>query len=212
MLKIGMSKQKEYLNKIAKHQVSSVKRQKPEIRFLDEMQPVLYDQKWFKNIKNPENFEVYYVYRGIKRKKGLRYDITVIFPKMLGREFPKTKGHQHKNNFPEFIQVLEGKAFYFFQKRNKNKIEDVYVIKARKGERLIVPPGYEHLAINPSKKKLVMANWIWEKCQNIYDTLEKKRGACYYYAKRGWVKNKNYKEIPKLHFEKPLKLKNILPR
>jgi len=182
----------------------AIKKIKPQIRFLNEMKDVLYDQKW---LKTSPNFEVYYVWRGIKRKDNLRYDITIIPPRMLGQEFPKTKGHRHLGNFPELIQVLEGRAFYFAQKGKGKFVEDCYVIEAKKGDFVLLPPGYDHLTINPSKKKLKMANWISEKCKSDYSLFEKRRGACYYYTKSGWIKNKSYDIISKLRFEKPLKSK-----
>jgi glucose-6-phosphate isomerase len=176
--------------------------EKPEIRYLYDMKNVLYDQTWLKTAKN---FGVYYIYRSVKTQDGLRYDITEIAPKMLGKEFPKTKGHIHTKNFSELLNVLEGQAFYLFQKSKGKNVEDVYVVKAQKGDFIKVPPEYNHLTINPSKKKLKMANWISKKCKNDYSFFEKMQGACYYYTKSGWLKNKNYKKIPKLRFEKPLK-------
>lgn len=176
---------------------------KPNIRFLYDMKEVLYDQKW---AKTAPNFELYYMYRGIKTKGDLRYDITIIPPRMLGKEFVKTKGHDHSGNFGELYTVLGGKAVYLIQKYRKNKIEDVCAIKAKKGESVIVPPGYGHITINSENKKLKEANWLSEKCQNVYDLFIKKRGACYYYTKYGWIKNKNYKKTPKLRFEKALKI------
>jgi len=44
---------------------------------------------------------------------------------------------------------------------------------------------------------------------NIYDFIAKMGGACYFYTKEGWIKNKNYTKIPSLRFEKPLK---VLPK
>lgn len=205
---------------------------KPQIRFLNEMKKVLYDKKW---AKTAPNFEVYYMYRGVKKKNGLRYDITIIPPKMLGKEFVKTKGHEHSGNYQELYIVLLGKALYLIQKlknkkfaeasphlpersegremnevqrttpRQASAIEDVYAVRAKKGEAVIIPPGYGHITINPLKKELIEANWLAQKCQNIYTLFEKKQGACYYYTKKGWIKNKNYGKIPKLHFKKPLK-------
>lgn len=179
-----------------------LKRSRPDIRYLSDMREVLYDQKW---TKKAPNFKLYYMYRGIKKKAGLRYDITVIPPRMLGKEFVKTKGHEHSKKYGEIYIVLEGQALYLMQKSNNNEIEDVYAVKARKGQSIIIPPYYGHITINPSKKKLIEANWLCEKCKNIYDLFEKKQGACYYYLKSGWVKNKNYKLVPKLKFKKPLK-------
>lgn len=175
---------------------------KPDIRHLNDMKNVLYDQGWAKRVPN---FPLYYMYRGIKKKEGLRYDITIIPPQMLGEEFVKTKGHEHSGNFGELYTVLGGKAIYLIQKYRKNKIEDVYAIKTKKGESVIVPPGYGHITINSENKKLKEANWLSEKCQNVYDLFIKKQGACYYYTKSGWIKNKNYKKVPKLRFEKALK-------
>ena len=174
------------------------------VRYLKEMKEVLYDQDWFKTAKN---FPVYYVWRGVKWEGDLRYDITIIPPRMLGQEFPKTKGHKHLNNFQELIKVLGGKAFYFSQKGKGKYIEDCYVVEAKKGNFVIVPTDYDHLTINPGKKKLVMANWLAKECKSDYSLFEKFQGACYYYTKSGWLKNKNYKKVPKLRFKKPLKKK-----
>ncbi len=175
---------------------------KPNIRFLYDMKRVLYDQEW---LKKTSDFPVYYMYRGIKEKGELRYDITRIKAKMLGKEFPKTLGHEHSESFQEVYKVLSGKAIYLLQKYKNRKIEDVYAVEAKVGDVVIVPPRYGHVTINPSKKELKMANWLSKKCKNSYTLFKKLGGACYFYTQKGWVKNKNYKKIPKLRFEKPLK-------
>ena len=175
---------------------------KPDIRHLSDMKEVIYDKEW---LKTAPDLELYYMYRGIDKKDDLRYDITVIPSRMLGEEFVKTKGHEHSDNYGEVYIVLEGEAIYLMQKREDEKIEDVYVVKAEKGDVVIIPPHYSHITINPSKKDLKEANWVSEKCENKYGFFEKKEGACYYYTQKGWVKNKNYKEVPELRFEEPLK-------
>jgi glucose-6-phosphate isomerase len=179
-----------------------LKTKKPEIRFLYGLRNVLYDQRW---AKNAPNFELYYMERGLKKKKGLRYDITTIPPGMLGKEFVKTKGHEHLSDFGEIYIVLGGEGIYLMQKYKKGKIEDVYAVKAKKGDVVVIPPYYGHVTINPSNKTLKMANWVSEKCQSNYRPFEKMEGVCYYFTKSGWLKNKNYKNVPKLRFEKPLK-------
>jgi glucose-6-phosphate isomerase len=177
-----------------------VNNKKPEIRFLKAMKDVLYDKKW---LKSAPNLELYYMYRKIKEKNGLRYDITIIPPLMLGKEFVKTKGHEHLKNEPELYNVLQGKAIFLFQKRKGNSIKDVYAIPAKKGETVIVPSGYGHTTINSSKKNLKMGNWIYKNCKNNYSPIEKRKGFCYFYTKSGWIKNKNYKNVPEIRFEKP---------
>jgi len=176
---------------------------KPDIRFLNDMKEVLCDRKW---AETAPNFELYYMYRGVKRENGLRYDITAIPPRMLGEEFTKTQGHRHAETHSEIYIVLEGRATYLLQKYANGIVEDVYVVEAKKGDVVVVPPHYGHVTINPSgKETLKMANWVCETCKNVYDLYVEKQGACYYFTDKGWIKNKRYGTVPELRFEKPLK-------
>ena len=146
------------------------------------------------------------MHRGVKRKNGLRYDVTVIPPRLLGQEFSKTKGHEHLKNYGELYIVLKGKAIYLMQKYQNNRLKDIYAIKAKKGEIVIVPPHYGHATINPSEKEILeTANWLDEKSQHVYDVIAKKQGFGYYFTKQGWIKNKKYVKVPKLLFKRPLK-------
>lgn len=175
---------------------------KPDIRRLSDMKEVLYDQKW---AKNASDLELYYMYRGVKQEEELRYDITVITAKMLGREFAKTKGHEHIGAYQELYTVVEGQAFFLMQKVKGKIVEDVYAVKAGKGESVIIPSYYGHITINPSKEDLKLANWKSKTCEGDYQLFEKMRGACYYYTVDGWIKNRNYGEVPELRFEESLK-------
>lgn len=177
----------------------------PDIRHLNDARGVLYDQDF---AKNSPDMDLYFMYRGLEQKNNLRYDITLIPSKILGKEFNKTKGHYHVGKWQELYIVLEGKAIYLLQKKNeKGEIEDVFAVHASKGECVIMPPSYGHVTINPSEtEELKMANWISEDCKSDYSDYEKNAGACYFYTKDGnWVKNPNYKNIPDLRFEEPLK-------
>ena len=181
-----------------------IKQIKPQIRYLNEMKSVLYDQKW---AKTAPNLEVYYVWREVKKKNGLRYDITVIPPKMLGEEFVRTKGNRNSKKFQELYIVLKGKAIFLMQKAKGKIIENVFTVEAKRGECVIFPPKYAAIIINPLKKELKIANWVSAKNKNIYEELEKMKGAGYFYTKSGWIKNKNYAKIPKLRIKKPLESK-----
>lgn len=176
----------------------------PDIRRLNDMREILADKNF---AKNSPNIDLYFMYRGLEKKGELRYDETIVFAKMLGKEFNKTKGHYHVSAHPEIYTVLKGRAIYLLQKRNKSgQIEDVYVVEAKAGEWVIMPPFYGHVAINPSEtENLKMANWISDNCKSDYLPYEKLQGACYYYTENGWIKNENYKTVPELRFEKPLK-------
>jgi glucose-6-phosphate isomerase len=172
---------------------------KPQIRYLEELEKVVYDKEWFKKAKN---FPLYYIFRGVKEKNEIRYDITVIPPNLLGKEFVKTKGHYHIGNFGELYKVLAGEGIFLMQKKD---LSDVYFVRAKRGDFVKIPPNYGHTIINPSGKTLKIANWVSKYCQSDYQSIEKMGGFCYYYTIDGWVENKNYKKIPKLKQKKPLK-------
>jgi len=179
-----------------------LKNKTPDIRYLNDMKGVLFDQEW---TKTAPNHELYYMYRGLEEKDNLRYDITVIPPRMLGEEFVKTKGHYHTEGRGELYIVLEGEAFFLMQQEENGKIIDAYCVKGKKGDYISIPGQYGHITINNSSQTLKMANWISKDCKSDYSKIEQKKGACYYYIKSGWVKNKNYKEVPEMRFEEPKK-------
>ena len=153
---------------------------------------------------------IYYMYRdlaltGSDRRwleaNGLRYDITVIPPADLCGELVKTKGHYHSGNYGELYGVISGKGFFLLQKKHG---KDVYLVKAKRGDFVVVPSNYGHVIVNPGKEVLKISNWISKKCRADYKSVERKKGFCYYYTKFGWKKNENYKKVPKLRFEKPV--------
>ena len=87
----------------------------PAIRTIEQMKEVLLDP----DTQEPQ--ELYYMYRDIYRlsdksileKHQLRYDVTVIKPSNLGREFMKTAGHYHPQSYGELYEVLWEDAFAF---------------------------------------------------------------------------------------------------
>jgi len=183
----------------SQNQNLKLKTKKPEIRFLYQLRKVLYDKVW---LKKTNNFELYYIYRGLGEKNGIRYDITIIPPRMLGKEFVKTKGHEHIGNYGELYKVLAGEGIFLIQDR---EVKNVYFFRAKRGKFVLIPSNFGHLTINPSSKTLKVANWTSKECKSDYQSIEKKRGFCYYNTIDGWLKNKNYKKIPKLKEKKPLK-------
>ena len=76
----------------------NLKDKTPDIRHLNDMKDVIYDKEW---LKTASNLELYYMYRKLEEKDGLKYDITIIPAQMLGKEFTKTKGHEHVGPYPE---------------------------------------------------------------------------------------------------------------
>jgi len=197
-----------------------LKKLKPDIRELKDIEDVVFDKEW---LKTAENFKLYDMYRDLSEnnedrekiiKNNLRYDITVISPVMLGIEFNKTFGHDHpivpgtSITYPELYEVLEGEAIFLLQDSVDENIKDVFMIRAKTRDKIVIPPNYEHLIINASAKELKTCNWI---CRgfgsNIYKPFRLRHGFCYYATKNGneieWVKNENYGNIPEPRFTQP---------
>lgn len=196
-------------------------RVKPQVRWLFDMKDVIYDREW---LSSGKNIELYYMYRELSLSKndaltmkehGLRYDITIIPPRMLGCEFVKTAGHYHpivpgtNTTFPEIYEVLNGEAHYLLQKPGDDGIEDVILIKAGEGDKVIIPPGYGHLTINASNNELKMANWVARDFESIYAPIKEKGGGAYFILDRGSVKNPRYGNVPQIRLLKTSNLKEL---
>lgn len=172
--------------------------------------------------------DVYHMYRDLAlpehrqaiRAANLEYDITVIPPGTIGEEFVKTIGHYHpykpgtRIRFPEVYEVISGKVFWLLQSASDDleRLRDVYLITAGRGEKIIVPPGYGHVSINPGENVLILANWQPLGNKGIYEPYEIHNGAAYYVmqsqrlAANGqttkdfeYTPNLSYKQVPKLN-------------
>lgn len=174
----------------------------PAVRHLNDMREVLYDQEW---AQSAPDMDLYYMYRKVKEENDLNHNITITLAKSLGKEFNKTKGHVHIGNYGETYTVISGEAIFLMQKTNKESVEDVYAVKAGIGESVVIPPLYGHVTINPSGVDLKTGDWSSKNCKSDYSLFENLRGACYYFTTEGWIKNENYKNVPPLRFENPLK-------
>ena len=186
-----------------------------DIRMLHDMDDVIYDKKW---LKSAENIKLYYMYRDlyksqsdmkIIKKHNLRYDITMIPPGMLGREYIKTVGHYHPKvpgtdmSYTEVYQVLEGEATYLLQKMEDHKVVDVVLIKAEAGDNVIIPPDYGHITINASTDVLKMANWVCREFSSVYEPIKELVGGAYYLLETGFIKNPKYTDVPAIRGLKP---------
>ena len=193
----------------------------PVVRKLGEIKEVVFDNKFLANANM--DMVLYYMFRDVSKneedantikEQGLRYDITIIPPNKLGSEFVKTAGHYHPCppgsdiTYPEIYEVLEGEAHYLLQRMEEEsgteKITDVVVVKAKEGDKVIIPPSYGHVTINPSETILKMANWVASAFASIYEPIKRRDGAAYFELTNGeFVKNEIYEDAPDIRFLKP---------
>lgn len=180
-------------------------------RELEALRPVLLDP----DADGPEI--MYWMYRncgrpqdaGVNEAHDLRYDLTVFRPFTVGREFIKTSGHYHpvipgrRAAYPEVYEVVSGEAFYVMQKIDDYAaspeevvVEDVIMARVGAGQKIIMPPGYGHVTINPLDEPLVMSNWVSSRFSSYYGAVEQARGFAYYVidddGEPGWIENRSY--------------------
>ncbi|HOX21749.1 MAG TPA: glucose-6-phosphate isomerase family protein [Candidatus Paceibacterota bacterium] len=176
-----------------------------EVKRASELKAVLSDKNF------PDDFVVYEVCRAEKRKGDLRYDLTLIQRKLLGRELPKTFGHYHLHQEPELYEILSGSVNFLIQRYEVDPliISEAYLIEAQKGDRVIIPFGFGMVSINSNiNEEALIGNWINNSTVNSYDFFQECRGACYYILNRGegvWQaeRNDNYKEVAPLIVLRP---------
>lgn len=167
----------------------------PSVRMLSELEDVLLNKI---NIEKTGDLEMYYMFRGIYKKDGLRYDITFIPYREMGGECAKTYGHCHpiaeeNLTYPETYQVLEGNALFILQKELSNASTVVAMVDAKKGDAVLIPPNYCHVSVNPGPGDLLLANIVAEDFKSNYGHFKENNGAAYYYmADREIIQNSNY--------------------
>lgn len=163
---------------------------------------------------------VYLMYRGVAPADSaadlaahdVRFDVTVIFPGSLGREYIKTAGHYHPEApggvaYPEVYEVLHGRAAFLLQRAADDRIDDAVVIYAGPGDKINLPPGYGHVTINVGDGPLVVCNIVADGFSSVYGDYARRRGAAYYLLKTptGPVAqaNPNYDRLPPLRAAQP---------
>jgi glucose-6-phosphate isomerase len=165
---------------------------------------------------------VYYMYRDVARStddrswlaaQKLRFDITVIPPRELCGEYNKTKGHYHPadpqgTGYPEIYEVLAGEAHYLIQNHD---CSDVVMIAACAGEIVVVPPGYGHVTINPTRATVLqMANIVSSRFSSNYLGYEAQNGAAFFeWIQEGFVRNPSYRNHPHLRLVKAQRLADV---
>ncbi len=188
------------------------------IRRLYDLRDVAFDTAWF---EGAEDRDVYFMFRDLAltpahaetiERHTLRYDITLVPPLQMGLELVKTYGHYHprvnpklSDTYPEVYEVLDGDAHYLLQRaHNEHSVDDVILVKATQGDKVIIPPHYGHVTINPSERTLKMANWVCRSFESFYEPYAQLRGGAYYELINGrLLRNQAYDAAPEIRVAYP---------
>jgi glucose-6-phosphate isomerase, archaeal len=190
----------------------------PNVRRLYDLRDVAFDTAWF---EDAADCDAYYMYRDLSlteddadmiKRHQLRYDITIIPPLQMGLELVKTYGHYHPRvneklslTYPEVYEVLDGDAHYLLQRaKNEHSVDEALLVKATKGDKVIIPPNYGHVTINPSEKTLKMANWVCRSFESLYESYTQLHGGAYYELINGrLLRNRAYDNVPEVRIAYP---------
>ena len=168
-------------------------------------------------LKNPEMDGPethYYMVRGGDKKRN----ITIWETGKVGDEYIKTFGHYHIGDLDETYTILEGEGIAVLQKRKiseseeifDNKLEYVYLIKVKAGDKIFIPSGTGHLVCNTGKTWLVTSDDSpvnFEEADPVslpghadYETVREFHGFGYYIVESEGeakaVPNENYEDLP----------------
>ena len=156
----------------------------------------------------------YYMIRGGNKKTN----ITVWEPGKVGDEYIKSYGHYHVGDLEETYTILQGTGIIILQKRKvdasgnpiDNEIESFETKSVKAGDKVFIPSGMGHLAINTGTTWFVTSdtspvnfdekNAVAAPGHADYAPFKKLHGAAYYVVEKNGepslVKNPNYKTVP----------------
>ena len=173
----------------------------------------------------PESDIAYTMYNGVSLAadaprlagRNLRYELTSIPARRIGREYIKTLGHRHNTApgssyaYPEICEVLHGVAHFLFQVRGPTPAEapSAWYVEVVAGEKIIIPPSLLHLTINPGPQTLLFSDVISLGMRGIYDDFRAAGGACYLeveeHGQPRFIPNPRYPAVPELQRVPPPK-------
>mgnify|MGYP000934284429 CR=1 FL=1 len=141
-------------------------------------------------------------------KSNLKYEYTVLLPKLIAGEYLKAHGHIHyvkacpDKGMMEMMEVIHGKGYFLLFLPGDNGF-DVTIVKVKRGDRFIVPKQYYHLTINVGDEPFIFSDIISQSTGGDYSLLKQKRGAPLLVFKdnAGGIRydwNKNYPPIEKI--------------
>lgn len=138
----------------------------------------------------------------------LRYDILTIKTGVIGNEYVKTKGYINQSNTAsreghvELHEIMEGEAHYLLQKIEGREVTDALLIEANRNDKIVIPPGYGVVIINPAKKNLRISRIVSLNASPRNEPYLANRGGIYYELDSGFSENALYDKIPPLRHVK----------
>lgn len=181
------------------------------VRLVDALTPVVLEPEAARG----SDEIAYYMDNGVYRRGDserlagipMRYELTLIPPRRIGRECVKTFGHIHlkepRSNleWTEVCEVVTGTAHFLLQTLDLDgpDADHVYLIEAGPGQKVLLPPGFDHCTINPSDEPLLFSDVIALGVAGDYSRFVATRGAAYLEVADGaaahFIANPTYRRV-----------------
>jgi glucose-6-phosphate isomerase, archaeal len=139
----------------------------------------------------------------------LRYELTAMTGRPIGWEAAKTAGHVHVRprgaalGYPEIVEVLHGEAGFLIADlattAHGPHSRRAWLVRARAGEQVILPPELAHVTIDLGAGPLVFSDVIDREAAGIYGGVASARGFGWYVGADGQLRpNEHYRTAPAL--------------
>ena len=143
------------------------------------------------------------------RDLALRYELTVMGGRPIGSEAAKTFGHVHVRppgaafGYPEVVEVVHGEAGFLVQDLRQGPDGPLstmaWLVRARPGDWVILPPELAHTTIDLGAGPLVFSDVIDRRAAGIYAGVAKAAGFAWQVRRDGrLVRNPHYADVPRL--------------
>ena len=175
------------------------------VRRLDEVRPFLRDPQ----ATGPDH--LYTIYMDIRvpesvaarQSLGLGYGAVVTNHGSLGGEALRSQGHVHSAPeatgvaYSEIYEFWHGRGLVYMQDRATPDVEDVIVIEAGPGDKVVIPPGWAHATVNVGDGPMAFGAVYALEAQLLYEPLRKLQGTAHYVLADGTLEpNPRYRSVP----------------
>jgi len=175
------------------------------VRRLDEVRSLLRDP----HSTGPDH--LYTIYMDIRvpghaetlRALGLGYGAVVYNHGSLGGEALRSQGHVHSAPettsvaYSEIYEFWHGRGLVYMQDRATPDVEDVIVIEAGPGDKVVIPPGWAHATVNVGDGPMAFGAVYALEAQLLYEPLRQLQGTAHYVLADGTLEpNPRYRSVP----------------
>jgi glucose-6-phosphate isomerase, archaeal len=156
----------------------------------------------------------YHMLNGVRHREHahladlpLRYELTALAGRPIGREAAKTLGHVHvcppggSMGYPEVVEVVHGEAGFLIQDLAEGpagpRARQAWLVRARPGDWVVLPPDLAHVTIDLGAGPLVFSDVIDRRARGIYGGVAAARGFGWYVGADGTLRpNPRYAQPP----------------